>query len=130
MSTASPTEAAPTGREHDCGLVRLPAEMAWVAAIPRAGAGRVTASATTPAALAALGDALSARGVTVLGVAGAAPTGSWLDLLVPRDLFAHDDWRALVARPGARMLQPQFGPVALLMADVLALHDPDRSRVR
>ncbi len=119
---------SPAGLAAEQGVERLLVRLPW------AGAGIEDLPAVDPAdavsvsltdATGALGaaGALADRGYLVVGAVAGREAGSWIDVLIPRDVLAgHEGWRAVLAAGGARVLHPSFGPVAAVFGPVLAAH--------
>lgn len=109
-------------------LVRLPADHRWAEVLPAA-PGPVTVTVGHPDLLgddaAALERALDPRGYRIVGVASAArPIGAVVDLLVPRELReSHPAWWAALGRDAERIFDLDLGPVRLVLAAELALHE-------
>lgn len=105
-------------------LVRLPCAGAGVEALPAVDpADAVTVSLTDATGALGAASALAERGYLVVGAVAGREAGSWIDVVIAREVLAgHAGWRALLAEGRARVLHPSFGPVAAVFGPVLAAH--------
>lgn len=119
---------SPTGLAAEHGverlLVRLPCAATRVEALPAVDPhDAVTVSLTDATGALGAASALAERGYLVVGAVTSHEAGSWIDVVIAREVLAgHTGWRTLLAKGHARVLHPSFGPVAAIFGPVLAAH--------